>query len=585
MKNVLLLNDYQSFDHAKNFYLFSNQSFFKNIDLKNQKIKYKTIGNLCQNYQSRYDERIETNRIIFKIEQDLYKSLNHFHSTTYSHRYWKIILGHWVARFVRIVYFRYKILDKCFNNDYKIDLVHVSKYDSYTQSIDQTKDVWLTTTDSEWNFNLFSKILIRCFKEKCDLNFIDTEKFQFTPNKSRAIDNTSKVLIKNRLLKILSSFNFLSQNNTMAFKSTYLNIFDELKLSLFNKEFPSILFNLDYKREKFNLINRKKIFLKKNEDILEGLIKDLIIDALPRVVVEDYKNILNIINNSKWPKFPKIIFTSNSYDGDDFFKIWAAEKVELKKSKYIIGQHGLFDSHEDLLKNSNDYQVCDHYLRWGEKKYEKDIEVFNFKLVNKKINFKKCNQIMVFVRTAGFEVETYSKHQEFQIYNNCLSKVLSNFNAHDLKETTLKLKHTFRETNPNELYFFKKKFPLLKIDEGVGSVYSLFEQTKLSIFLYFSTGVLESLSLDIPTVFYCPKKLVYIDPAEKKYLDILNKCKILSYNEEEFIDNINFIIKDVKKWWLEKEVINGKNEALNRYSKIGKKNSVFKIVNILKSLS
>ena len=65
-------------------------------------------------------------------------------------------------------------------------------------------------------------------------------------------------------------------------------------------------------------------------------------------------------------------------------------------------------------------------------------------------------------------------------------------------------------------------------------------------------------------------------------MDILNKCKILSYNEEEFSENINFIIKDVKKWWLEKEVIDGKNEALNRYSKVEKKNSVFKIVNILK---
>ena len=238
-----------------------------------------------------------------------------------------------------------------------------------------------------------------------------------------------------------------------------------------------------------------------------------------------------------------------------------------------------------MLKNSNDYQVCDHYLRWGEKKYTKDVELFNLKLVNKKIKFKNNNKIIVYARTTGHEVEIYSRIEEYKIYNDCLSKVLSNFNTHDLKETTLKLKHTFRVTNPNELYFLKTKFPLLKIDEGVGSVYSLFEQTKLSIFLYFSTGVLESLSLDIPTVFYCPKKLVYIDPAERKYLDILNKCKILSYDEDEFKDNINFIIKDVRKWWLKKEVINGKNEALNRYSKISKKNSVLKIVNILKSLS
>ena len=124
----------------------------------------------------------------------------------------------------------------------------------------------------------------------------------------------------------------------------------------------------------------------------------------------------------------------------------------------------------------------------------------------------------------------------------------------------------------------------MQIDEGVQSVYSLFEKTKLSIFLYYSTGVLESLSLDIPTIFYCPKKLVYIDPAERKYLDILNKCKILSYDEDEFKNNINFIIKDVKKWWSMKDVKQARSIIINRYSKVEKNNPVLKISKLLKSL-
>ena len=158
MKNILLLTDYKSFDDTKDLYFLSNQSFFKNIDLKNNQIKYQTIGDLTQNYQSRYDDTIKTDKIIFNIEQDLYKNLNHYHSTTFSHRYWKIILGHWVARFVRTIYFRYKILDKCLNNDHMIDSIYVSRCDSYTQSIDQTNVAWLASMDSEWNFNLFSKI-------------------------------------------------------------------------------------------------------------------------------------------------------------------------------------------------------------------------------------------------------------------------------------------------------------------------------------------------------------------------------------------------------------------------------------------
>ncbi len=583
MKNILLLSDYKPFDTFEDFYFLSNKAFFKNINLKNQKIKYKTIDNFFQNYQSRYNEEIKINKIILNVEKDLYQNLNHYHSTNYSHRYWKIILGHWVARFIKTVFFRYKILNKWLNGNEKIDLIHLARFDSYTQSVDQTNNFWLASIDSEWNFNLFSKILIKSFNIKCDLNYINTQQSQFSYKLLKSID-TKKEFFKNKLLKILSLMNNFSQNNTMAFKTTYLKFSDEIKLSLLNKELPSTLFNLDYKREYIDLEKRKKIYLRNKEaDTFENLIRDLIVDALPKIAVEDYKNILMVINKSKWPVNPKIIFTSNSYDGDDFFKIWAAEKIEHKKSKYIIGQHGLFDCSEVLLENTNDYQICDFYLRWGEKKYNKDIPLFNFKLANRGIKLKKGNRITIFARTLGHECESYSRIEEFKIYNDCLNKILTNFNTKNLKDTTIRLKHTFRRTNPEEFNNLKEKFSLLKIDEGIKNVFSLLEESKLAIFLYYSTGVIESLSMNIPTTFYCPKKLVYIDPKEKKYLDILNKCKILSYEEDEFKENINFILKDVNKWWSQKNVKHARDVIINRYSKIEQNKPIIKISKLLKS--
>lgn len=584
MKNILLFSDYKSFDSNEDNYLLSNEAFFKNVDFKSQKIKYEVINNFSQNFQSRYDEEIITNKIILSVEKDLYKQINYYHSTNLSHKYWKIILGNWVARFIKTVFFRHKVLHKWLNSNYKIDLIHSTKLDNYTLSIDQTKDSWLASIDNEWNFNLFSKILIKFFDKKYDINYIDTKKFQFDKKIPKSI-NTKKEFIKNRLLKVLSLMNYFSKNNTMAFKATYLKFYDEIKLSLLNKELPSILFNLDYKREKINLIKRRKLNLKnKNVDAFENLVRDLIVDALPKVALEDYENILSAVNNSHWPSKPKIIFTSNSYDGDDFFKIWAAEKVEKKKSKYIIGQHGLFDCTEVLLKNTNDYQVCDNYLRWGEKKYDKDLSLFNFKLANRQIEFKKKNLITIFARTTGHECETYSRLEEFKIYNNCLNKVLSNFDSYNLKKTLVRLKRTFKWTNPKEFNYLNEKFPTLKIDQGKENVFSLLEKSRLAIFLYYSTGVIESLSLNVPTTFYCPKNIVYIDPEEKKYLDILNKCKILAYEEDEFKENVNFILKDVNKWWSTVNVNEAKKEIINRYSKIEKNRPIIKISKLLKSI-
>ena len=148
----------------------------------------------------------------------------------------------------------------------------------------------------------------------------------------------------------------------------------------------------------------------------------------------------------------------------------------------------------------------------------------------------------------------------------------------------MRLKHTFRWTNPKEFDYLREKFSLLQIDEGIKNVFSLLEKSKLAIFLYYSTGAIESLSLNIPTAFYCPKKLVYIDPQEKKYLDVLNKCRILSYEEDEFKENINFILKDIDKWWSLKDVNQARNEVINRYSRVEKNKPIIKISKLLKSL-
>ena len=42
-------------------------------------------------------------------------------------------------------------------------------------------------------------------------------------------------------------------------------------------------------------------------------------------------NTYYLFKKNNWPTDPKVIFTSNSYDADDFFKIWAAEKIQKKK--------------------------------------------------------------------------------------------------------------------------------------------------------------------------------------------------------------------------------------------------------------
>lgn len=584
MKKILLFTEYEKFLNSKDFFLFSNKTFFKEFIYKKSNVHFKFIQSLKQSSEIRYIDEIEANKIVKSIENDLFKSLNNLHLTNFSNRYWKIIIGHWLDRFVKLVSFRLKIVENCQNFNKEFDLVYLSKNNDYSLVINQTFDIWLASLDKEWNFNLFSKIYNLAFPDNIDYKNVKTNNFEFRPNVQNNI-NTKKEFLKNKVQKTLSFFNYLSKKNKIAFKTTHLSFYNEVKLNLLNNDFPSMLHNESYKNEITNPDLRSKINIKdNNSNKLEKILRIIIPDALPKTVVENYNSIFDKTLKCNWPKKPKIIFTSNSYDGDDFFKVWAAYLVEKKNSKYVIGQHGIIDVSEKLLKNSIDYQVCDYYLRWGEKKYDKDIELFNFKNSNKKINFNIKNKILVIARTTGHEVETYSRLDEFNIYHNCLKSLLMSFSEKVRKETIVRLKRTFKWTNKREFEYLKNKFEFLKIDTGEKNISSVYKKTKLAIFMYYSSGCLETISLDIPTMIYCPIDIVYQDKNEKKYFDILKSCKILSLNVDEFLINTNNVISDIQKWWYSDEVLKAKKEFLNRYSKNKDTNHVKTLSNLLKKL-
>ena len=87
---------------------------------------------------------------------------------------------------------------------------------------------------------------------------------------------------------------------------------------------------------------------------------------IPTNYIEGYSHIINTYKKIYKKEYvPKVIFTSNSYFMDDYFKIWCAESIK-HGSKLYIGQHG---GHYgigkfDLLEN-HELKICDKYLSWG----------------------------------------------------------------------------------------------------------------------------------------------------------------------------------------------------------------------------
>ena len=104
---------------------------------------------------------------------------------------------------------------------------------------------------------------------------------------------------------------------------------------------------------------------------------------MPTSIVESANNILKNLDKTNFPKNPKVIFTSNSYDFDEVFKFYTAKNVDTG-CKYYIGQHGhIFCG--NWLKFYNEIDTSDNFFSWGYKSSKKKIvPLFNFKTFKKR---------------------------------------------------------------------------------------------------------------------------------------------------------------------------------------------------------
>lgn len=57
-----------------------------------------------------------------------------------------------------------------------------------------------------------------------------------------------------------------------------------------------------------------------------NILNNLIFNYIPVSYLENFDNYRQKIRTINWPKNPKIIFSSNSFFHDDFFKTWLVEK-------------------------------------------------------------------------------------------------------------------------------------------------------------------------------------------------------------------------------------------------------------------
>lgn len=516
---------------------------YKNNSVLNYKIKYleKKFSYLLKIYES--------------LLETLSEKLNKIHNLNYSVQYWRIIIGPWLMEFISILHHNWKVINYL-NNNYLIKYVEVAKLEKNDYYfIDYNDFVYSSITD-KFNNNIYIDLLkyFKNFKIK-----------YFLIHKKRKLKRIFILFYIRKFVDSILLFCNSFLNNRFFFHESYFTLSLKFLIGIRIFQFPSYYKSPSFEDFFLNKKIRKQKFDYSNDKFL-NILNNLIFKYIPVSYIENFDKYRQTAKTIIWPKDPRIIFSSNSFIHDDFFKIWLAEKKESSHSKFISGQHGgNFFITKFHFYELHQRKISEKILTWGYKKENIYKPMFNFKTVFKKIKFNSQGKLLIVDHEISrFPTSTlvYNNFPFLSHFSNKL-KFIKNLN-HKIRNDII-FRAYVHDFGWNTIDRLKEINKSIKIDRNK-NMYDSLNNSRVVFINLNSTVFLELLNLNFPTIIYFdPKDLIRSDA--KYYFDILKEVNIYFDDSTSAAKHLNNTWNQVDKWWYNKKTQNAISKFCNRFSR------------------
>ena len=553
MNNLIIFPDNLSVNRkSKN--IFIDQFCFDNF--KNHKnFEYKIYNNNLSIKKNKIENFELTNRVFFKVIEKIRDQINKIHQINFNTNEYEILIGAWLRVFIQQLIYKYKLIEEVFNN-ISINSISLLNCKNYNYYVSETKTINDATNDLIWSSNIYSEI-INYKKFNLNINLIENLDLNFNDKFFR----TNK-LIKNRTIRqiIKNKFTYFNKyfpnNANMLFFDTGLPAFLEkfLELSFFQLPrfyntryfYETSEYNLELRKKlKFNLFEKEEIDFE-----LLNLVIYLLPKSLPLFILEDFNKIEKLLKKNYLPQKPKYIFTSYAFDHNELFKLYLAKQKNVNKElKYFIYQHG--GNYITKLDNryKNECITADYLVTWGNKidnKLNNNLPFYNFKLLNN-LYFKKNKKqnFTILLRSSGYNSTPHDRYLEGKKEVDSVCKFLKLL-PEKIKNCILIRAHP---SNKGKLDYNEKIINKFKVDYGNQNYFETINNSKLILFNYDSTGMLETLCANKPTLCLVPDLKNQINYEVEEDYKLLKDAKILFENSDQLIQHVDNIWHNIDNWW------------------------------------
>jgi len=522
--------------------------------------------------QKDYDQ-LEINKIKGDLFPKICALLNNLNQVQYPERFWQILLGHWFDYHTKTIFNRFKTLEQCLNN-YQISSITLIDSNYFFCRVPVTFEKAIRNYGSQdWNEVIYGKIFRELSPPNIKVKYVVSQHDAESLNPIN--DNFFKDLLK-LAWRCYRKLRALLQNQQSPFIiGSYLSRAEEKKLlNLFGlPSIPERSFEFKSKLQPdFNLRDQlSQNLAEPKQEKCTKFIAQLVFQQMPICYLEDFGNLQNAVDRLPWPSNPKFIFTSNQFTTDEIFKMWVAQKV-VTGTPYITGQHGNNYGTLRYMNPSIEEETADRFITWGwiENKH-KDIAGFVLKLNGAQTQIYDPNGGLLLLELhSSLMVSTWDECAEFANYFADQQKFVSKLDNAIKKHLSIRLHNDFSRLSWSELCRWHDFDESLVIDTGAIPLSTQIASSRLLIFSYDSTGILEALCQNIPTLAFWQNGFDHLRDSAVPHYQRLVDAKILHVSPDSAAIFINSIWHDIDKWWQSEAVQSARIEFCKKYANLSK---------------
>jgi putative transferase (TIGR04331 family) len=534
----------------------------------------------CINKDYIYSRNIEDT--VIRILQ---KALNKHHDMNEDIRFWNIILGHWLRRFINVILNRYYTIKQCLDI-YKPTGTTIFTQNNYSIAPIDSYSAVNYFSDDRWNHEIYSRMLQGITLNNFTIEKKEVESTQCFKNSAKISPLKYKTKINNILCNFIRSLNsYIKPFDYGFFINTYLPFTEQLKLQAAFGQIPCIYSTPPIE---YNINYNTKLRCKLTQDykscsnnIILNIITNVVFDALPVCYLEGFHCLNEKVNNLHWPKKPKFIFTSNRFDTDEIFKLWTAKKVK-NGTVYIAGQHG--SKYGTHTADSIEEITADKFLTWGwsyDKKKQVPAYVFTNTGLQIKQNLQTGNLLLV-QTSAPNQTRTWDEYPDYNKYIINQQIFVKNLDYKCVKNIKIRLSSAYENKWWSDEKRWERFDNKLSLDLGHTKIRKLISTSRLVVFSYDSTGFLECLSDNVACMAFWENELLHIRKCAQPAYKRLVVSGILHFSPDSIVKLINQKWDTIDKWWHSDKIQKARVEFCSLYAK-NSKNPIIELKNTLKA--